>query len=77
MKRQKFNRLIRKTYRKRRIADVARIESTPSGRRVTGTFNGEPHYSMYSATQMTADPEFCRSESRFAAAGLTRAISAK
>lgn len=48
VKRQKYNRLIRGTYPKRRIVDIARVESTsPSGARVRGKLNGKRYYALY------------------------------
>lgn len=48
VKRHQYNKLIRETYSKRRIVDVARAESTtPQGKRVTGTYKGKRYYAMH------------------------------
>lgn len=48
VRRQQYNRLVRSAYRPGRVVDVARIESTtPSGRRVTGSYNGRKYFALY------------------------------
>ena len=48
VKRQQYNRLIRSTYRKSSIVDIARVESTtPTGKRVTGKKDGRRYFALY------------------------------
>ena len=75
VKRQQYNKLVRDTYRKSRIVDIARIESTtPAGKRVTGQLNGHRYYALYSG--YTEDGGHLNDAgSRLVAAELLRAIA--